>query len=66
VVVFDRAIEAYVVLADTADAARLSEVIAGRLAAYKRPRAIHARDRLPRTATGKLVRDVRALRATGT
>jgi acyl-coenzyme A synthetase/AMP-(fatty) acid ligase len=66
VVVFDRAIEAYVVLADNADAVRLNDVIATRLAAYKRPRTIHARERLPRTATGKLVRDVRTLRATGT
>jgi acyl-coenzyme A synthetase/AMP-(fatty) acid ligase len=65
VVVFDRAIEAYVVLADTVDSARLNDVIASRLAGYKRPRAVHVRDRLPRTATGKLVRDVRALRATG-
>jgi acyl-coenzyme A synthetase/AMP-(fatty) acid ligase len=66
VVVFDRAIEAYVVLATEGGAAHLEERIASRLAAYKRPRAIHARERLPRTATGKLVRDIRALRATGT
>jgi acyl-coenzyme A synthetase/AMP-(fatty) acid ligase len=66
VVVFDRAIEAYVVLGDAAHRGQLDELIASRLAAYKRPRAVHVRDRLPRTATGKLVRDTRALRATGT
>ena len=57
VVVFGKAIEAYVVLAG---AARLDDVQAAlteRVAAYKRPRAWHAVDRLPRTATGKLVRD---------
>ncbi|MEZ0114293.1 acyl-coenzyme A synthetase/AMP-(fatty) acid ligase [Catenulispora sp. EB89] len=57
VVVYGKAIEAYVVLAP---AARLEDVQAGlseRVAAYKRPRAWHVVDQLPRTATGKLVRD---------
>jgi acyl-coenzyme A synthetase/AMP-(fatty) acid ligase len=57
VVVHDGAIEAYVVLRDPADAARVQERLAARLAAYKRPRVLHVVDELPRTATGKLVRD---------
>lgn len=60
VVVYDRGIEAYAELADPAAAVR---DLAGLLAAYKRPRQLHAVDRLPRTATGKLVRDRAALRA---
>lgn len=64
VVAFDGAIEAYVVLRDPAKADHLHEVLAERLAAYKRPRVVHIVDELPRTATGKLVRDRSALRAT--
>jgi acyl-coenzyme A synthetase/AMP-(fatty) acid ligase len=63
VVVFDGGIEAYVVLSDPAGADRIDEVLATRLAAYKRPRVIHIVEQLPRTATGKLVRDRSALRA---
>ncbi|MBS2538288.1 acyl--CoA ligase [Catenulispora sp. NF23] len=57
VVVYGKAIEAYVVLTP---AASLDDVQAGlteRVAPYKRPRAWHVVERLPRTATGKLVRD---------
>jgi len=64
VVVFDRSIEAYVVLTDDAAAGRLDELVASRLAGYKRPRTLHVVARLPRTTTGKLVRDGRVLRAT--
>ena len=62
VVVFDAAIEAYLVL-DRGD--RLPAVeseIATRLASYKRPRRLNVVEQLPRTATGKLVRDRAVLR----
>jgi len=62
VVVFDAAIEAYLVL-DRGD--RLPAVeseIATRLAGYKRPRRLNVVEQLPRTATGKLVRDRAVLR----
>jgi len=36
--------------------------ITTRLAAYKRPRRLHVVEQLPRTATGKLVRDQDVLR----
>lgn len=65
VVVFGKSIEAYVVLREQVDAARIEEQLAGRLAAYKLPRVLHLVDQLPRTATGKLVRDQEALRNTG-
>ncbi|WP_026212204.1 class I adenylate-forming enzyme family protein [Longispora albida] len=64
VVVFDSGIEAYVVLSDPAAAGTLEAELAQRLAAYKRPREIHVVEQLPRTATGKLVRDRAALRET--
>jgi acyl-coenzyme A synthetase/AMP-(fatty) acid ligase len=63
VVVFGTVIEAYVVLREPGVAAPIEERLAERLAAYKRPRAVHIVDHLPRTATGKLVRDRIALRA---
>jgi 3-hydroxy-4-methylanthranilate adenylyltransferase len=62
VVVYDGAIEAYVVLSDPAAADRLDDILASRLAAYKRPRVVHVVEQLPRTATGKLVRDRTVLR----
>jgi len=49
--------------ADDAAAAALLAWAAGRLAPYKRPRVIHVVEQLPRTATGKLVRDRAVLRA---
>jgi len=61
VVAYHHGIEAYVEAG--ADARVLIEALAGRLAAYKRPRALHVVDHLPRTTTGKLVRDRAALRA---
>jgi 3-hydroxy-4-methylanthranilate adenylyltransferase len=65
VVVFDGRIEAYVVTDGSTgtDAGRIQAILGERLAAYKRPRVIHIVDQLPRTATGKLVRDRAALRA---
>ncbi|HEY1918611.1 MAG TPA: long-chain fatty acid--CoA ligase [Streptosporangiaceae bacterium] len=57
VVVHDHTIEAYLVLTDGAQTSAVEREITTRLAAYKRPRQLHVVDQLPRTATGKLVRD---------
>ncbi|WP_235502431.1 MULTISPECIES: class I adenylate-forming enzyme family protein [unclassified Kitasatospora] len=66
VVVFGTSIEAYVVLREAGGTtARIEAQLTERLAAYKRPRLIHLVDRLPRTATEKLVRDRTALRDAG-
>jgi acyl-coenzyme A synthetase/AMP-(fatty) acid ligase len=65
VVVHDHAIEAYLVLAEGADASAVERQITTRLAAYKRPRRLHLVEQLPRTATGKLVRDHTVLRDIG-
>ena len=63
VVTFDGGIEAYVMLADPAALPAVEDTLAARLAPYKRPRVIHVVEQLPRTATGKLVRDRAVLRA---
>jgi 3-hydroxy-4-methylanthranilate adenylyltransferase len=60
--VHDQAIEAYLVLADGAQTAAVEREITTRLAAYKRPRRLHVVEQLPRTATGKLVRNQAVLR----
>ncbi|MET9617184.1 class I adenylate-forming enzyme family protein [Kitasatospora indigofera] len=65
VVVHGTSIEAYVVLRPGGTAAQIEAQLTERLAAYKRPRLIHVVDRLPRTATGKLVRDRAALSGAG-
>ncbi|MHA6765406.1 class I adenylate-forming enzyme family protein [Streptacidiphilus sp. PAMC 29251] len=65
VVVFGTSIEAYVVLREPGTEARVEAQLTERLAAYKRPRLLHVVDQLPRTATGKLVRDRTVLRDTG-
>ena len=57
VVVHDHTIEAYLVLTDGAQTSAVEREITTRLAAYKRPRQLHVVQQLPRTATGKLVRD---------
>ncbi len=62
VVVQDGTIEAYLVLRDGADVSGVQEQVSTRLAAYKRPRRLHVVAQLPRTATGKLVRDHAVLR----
>ncbi|SOB79115.1 class I adenylate-forming enzyme family protein [Streptomyces sp. 1331.2] len=65
VVVFDcGAIEAYLATEPDADLALVRDGLARRLAAYKRPRRLALLPRLPRTATGKLLRDPAALRDT--
>lgn len=62
VVAFDEAIEAFVALDDSLTEAGLKAAMAERLAPYKRPRRLHLLPKLPRTATGKLVRSVPQLR----
>jgi acyl-coenzyme A synthetase/AMP-(fatty) acid ligase len=62
VVVFDKTVEAYVVLREPGARAQVQQRLTDRLAAYKRPRVLHVVEQLPRTATGKLVRDHTALR----
>ncbi|WP_031068545.1 class I adenylate-forming enzyme family protein [Streptomyces sp. NRRL WC-3742] len=65
VVVFeDGAIEAYLATEPDADLSLVHDGLARRLAAYKRPRRLALLPRLPRTATGKLLRDPAALRDT--
>jgi 3-hydroxy-4-methylanthranilate adenylyltransferase len=66
VVVHEHAIEAYLVLAEGAEASAVEREITTRLAPYKRPRRLHVVEQLPRTATGKLVRDRAVLRDVGT
>ncbi|MFD7903340.1 class I adenylate-forming enzyme family protein [Kitasatospora sp. NPDC059747] len=67
VVVFeDGAIEAYLALEAGADPAAVQDGLSRRLAAYKRPRRLALLPRLPRTATGKLLRDPAALRDAAT
>jgi 3-hydroxy-4-methylanthranilate adenylyltransferase len=63
VVLYDGAIEAFAVIPDETVAAGIDAALAERLAPYKRPRVVHVVAQLPRTATGKLVRDKTALRA---
>jgi 3-hydroxy-4-methylanthranilate adenylyltransferase len=62
VVSFDEAIEAYVVLADGGALSSVQAALADQLASYKRPRRIYVMPELPRTATGKNVRDRAVLR----
>ncbi|WP_165949563.1 class I adenylate-forming enzyme family protein [Kribbella turkmenica] len=62
VVVFDGSITAYLQLKERRDVARLETELAQLLAPYKRPRTVRILDQLPRTTTGKLVRDVTILR----
>ncbi|MER7755612.1 AMP-binding protein [Kitasatospora sp. NPDC097643] len=63
VVVFeDGAIEAYLATEPDADLASVQDGITRRLAGYKRPRRLALLPHLPRTATGKLLRDPAALR----
>jgi 3-hydroxy-4-methylanthranilate adenylyltransferase len=65
VVVFGTSIEAYVVLREPGTSEQIEARLTERLAAYKRPRLLHVVDQLPRTATGKLVRDRTVLRDAG-
>ncbi|HEX4721921.1 MAG TPA: class I adenylate-forming enzyme family protein [Pseudonocardiaceae bacterium] len=62
VVVFDGEIEAYLALHGDGGADSIEPAIGRELAPFKRPRRLHVLDKLPRTATGKLVRNPTALR----
>jgi acyl-CoA synthetase (AMP-forming)/AMP-acid ligase II len=62
VVVYDGGIEAFAVVPDPSAAAAIEGALAERLAAYKRPRVVHVVEQIPRTATGKVVRDRAVLR----
>ncbi|MGW6919398.1 class I adenylate-forming enzyme family protein [Kitasatospora sp. NPDC054939] len=63
VVVFDDgSIEAYLATDEAADHAAVRTLLNSRLASYKRPRQLSFLPALPRTATGKLLRDTTALR----
>jgi 3-hydroxy-4-methylanthranilate adenylyltransferase len=63
VVLYDNEITAYVQLADSTSGPDVEAALAERVAGYKRPRTMHVVDALPRTTTGKLVRDKSVLRA---
>ena len=63
IVVFDGGIEAYLALSAPATPEGIDEELAGRLAPYKRPRQLHVVPRLPRTPSGKRIRDLASLRA---
>ncbi len=63
VISFDGAVEAYLVLRPGSALADVEAAIADQLAAYKRPRRTYVLTELPRTATGKNVRDRAVLRA---
>jgi acyl-coenzyme A synthetase/AMP-(fatty) acid ligase len=62
VVLYDQVITAYLQLDPPATAATVEAVLVERLAVYKRPRRLHVLDAMPRTTTGKLVRDPSVLR----
>ena len=70
VVVYDGGIEAFVAASDPAALDQVETAVEAalteRLAPYKRPKVIHVVEQLPRTATGKLVRDRNVLRAAST
>ena len=63
VVVFGDAIEAYLVLDEGGSIAGVEAALTEQLGSYKRPRIMRALGQLPRTATGKIVRDRAVLRA---
>jgi acyl-coenzyme A synthetase/AMP-(fatty) acid ligase len=63
VVVYDGAIEAYLALRPGSSLPDVEAALARQLASYKRPRQLHEVERLPRTASGKIVRDRTALTA---
>jgi acyl-coenzyme A synthetase/AMP-(fatty) acid ligase len=62
VVLYDKEITAFVQLEGDATGAQVEAALAERVAGYKRPRTMHVVARMPRTTTGKLVRDRTVLR----
>ena len=63
VVLYDKDITAFVQLTGAATGQAVEAALAERVAGYKRPRTTHFVTTLPRTTTGKLVRDRAVLRA---
>jgi acyl-coenzyme A synthetase/AMP-(fatty) acid ligase len=63
VVVHESGIEAYVTVREPVGPDSLADALAARLAPYKRPRNLYVLPELPRTATGKPVRNAQILRA---
>ncbi|GLW94450.1 class I adenylate-forming enzyme family protein [Actinokineospora globicatena] len=63
VVLYDEGIKAYVSVSADAAGGAVDAWLRERLAAYKRPRAVHVLPAMPRTSSGKLLRDRAALRA---
>ena len=59
-------IEAYLATEPGTGPEAVHDLVAGRLAGYKRPRSLSFLPALPRTATGKLLRDPAGLRAAAT
>jgi len=64
VVLYDKEITAFVQLTGDATGESVEASLAERVAGYKRPRTMHFLTALPRTTTGKLVRDRTVLRDT--
>jgi acyl-coenzyme A synthetase/AMP-(fatty) acid ligase len=62
VVLFDGGIEAYLAVEDGRTDDEIAEELTGRLAVYKRPKRLYTLPKLPRTASGKVVRDLSVLR----
>jgi acyl-coenzyme A synthetase/AMP-(fatty) acid ligase len=65
VVTFDEVIAAYVQLTPEGSVVGVEAALTERLAPYKRPRRIDVLEQMPRTTTGKLVRDRAVLRQVG-
>jgi acyl-coenzyme A synthetase/AMP-(fatty) acid ligase len=63
VVTYNDGIEAYLVLRDGAGRSEVEAELSRQLAPYKRPRRLYELPELPRTATGKAIRDRAVLRA---
>ena len=63
VVSYQNGIEAYLVLRDGIGRPEVEAALAYQLAPYKRPRRLYLLDELPRTATGKVIRDRTMLQA---
>ena len=63
IVLYDQEIVAYLQLDDGCTSEQVEAALADQLAPYKQPRVLHVLAELPRTRTGKLVRDRAVLRA---
>jgi acyl-coenzyme A synthetase/AMP-(fatty) acid ligase len=63
VVCYENVIETYLTLTDDATVPAVESAMTEQLAPFKRPRRVYALSELPRTATGKVVRDRKVLQA---